>query len=315
MQETYDFEPVAFTSSPDDSDLHGAVLFCRVNSWLTGRRLVSLPYSDHCDPLAESDLIDEVCVSLEREVRERRLSYFELRPLRQLPIRDSLYQPAGRYCLHALDLKPGLDDLYRGFHPSSVQRKIQRALREGLDCREGRSDDLLDAFCRLLVMTRKRHGVPSQPRSWFQNLIRFLGEALQIRVAFARGEAVASILTIRHEDTLVYKYGCGDTRQNRLGGMQLLLWNAIQKAKQDDLKALDLGRSDASQVGLLKFKQRWGCEGKALTYLRYTNATSAMANDSKSTDDWRRKIARQIVTHVPDRMLRPVNRFFYKHGA
>jgi hypothetical protein len=30
------------------------LVFCRVRSWLTGRRSISLPFSDHCEPLVES---------------------------------------------------------------------------------------------------------------------------------------------------------------------------------------------------------------------------------------------------------------------
>jgi hypothetical protein len=315
LQATYDFEPVAFTSTPPESQLCDAVLFCRVNSWLTGRRLVSVPYSDHCEPLAEDESVNEICAKLEREVRERRLRYFELRPLRQLAVRDVDYWPGGNYYSHVLDLTPGLDALYRRFHPSSVQRKIRRALKEGLECREGPADDLLDSFCRLLALTRRRHGIPAQPKIWFQNLIRFFGDALKIRVAMANGEAVASILTIRHKDTLVYKYGCSDARRHQLGGMQLLLWNAIQEAKRDDFKALDLGRSDADQAGLLQFKERWGSERRPLTYLRYTNAASAKADGAEPKEDWRIKAARQLVALVPNQMLTPVSRFLYKHGA
>src|SRR5689334_19011211 len=51
LRRTYDYEPIALTTSPPDADLQNAVVFCRVNSWLTGRRLVSLPFSDHCNPL------------------------------------------------------------------------------------------------------------------------------------------------------------------------------------------------------------------------------------------------------------------------
>jgi hypothetical protein len=34
------------------TQLEEAVVFYRIESWLTGRGLVSLPFSDHCQPLA-----------------------------------------------------------------------------------------------------------------------------------------------------------------------------------------------------------------------------------------------------------------------
>ena len=43
--------------SPPDEPLENGFLFCRVESWLTGRRLVSLPFSDHCEPLCKGKKI------------------------------------------------------------------------------------------------------------------------------------------------------------------------------------------------------------------------------------------------------------------
>src|SRR2546423_1261329 len=54
LRRTYGYQPVVFTTSPANTDLTSAVVFCRVNSWLTGVRLVSLPFSDHCQPLIEN---------------------------------------------------------------------------------------------------------------------------------------------------------------------------------------------------------------------------------------------------------------------
>src|SRR5579862_5526560 len=42
---TYGYEPVAFTTSPPSGGLKNGIVFCRINSWLTGKRLVSLPFS------------------------------------------------------------------------------------------------------------------------------------------------------------------------------------------------------------------------------------------------------------------------------
>src|SRR5438105_4017019 len=51
LRRTYAYEPVVLTTSPPGKDLGNAMVFCRVRSWLTGTRLVSLPFSDHCEPL------------------------------------------------------------------------------------------------------------------------------------------------------------------------------------------------------------------------------------------------------------------------
>src|SRR5690349_16854880 len=51
LNRTYGYYPVALTTSPPDSELSNGLVYCHVSSWVTGRRLVSLPFSDHCDSL------------------------------------------------------------------------------------------------------------------------------------------------------------------------------------------------------------------------------------------------------------------------
>jgi lipid II:glycine glycyltransferase (peptidoglycan interpeptide bridge formation enzyme) len=108
-------------------------------------------------------------------------------------------------------------ELPHDFHGDSDQRKIRHAERENLQYEEGTSDDLLQEFYRLLVVTRRRQYLPPQPLSWFRGLIAAFGKDLKIRVASKDGVAVASILTLSHKKTMVYKYGCSDAAANKLG--------------------------------------------------------------------------------------------------
>src|ERR1035437_3847240 len=168
LKSTYQFQPVAFTTSPPGSELQNAVVFCRIGSWLTGRRMVSLPFSDHCQPLVRDEesfrsLLSSLQVSFERE----KWKYIEMRPLYWPPpaVQSDLpVSPGDRFHFHRLDLRPDLGSLFRGFHKSCIQRKIRRAERENLTYEEGRSTALLDRFYRLLVCTRRRHRLPPQPQ-------------------------------------------------------------------------------------------------------------------------------------------------------
>src|ERR1700683_2878907 len=82
LSQTYGYEPIAYTTSPAGQDLNNGIVFCRVESWLTGRRLVSLPFSDHCEPLVDATEEQNVLTAaLMRIVEDERWSYLELRPL------------------------------------------------------------------------------------------------------------------------------------------------------------------------------------------------------------------------------------------
>ena len=219
-----------------------AWFFAALRAGSPGGALISLPFSDHCEPLLNSVSDESVFLTaLEQALHREKLRYIEMRPVQPLAATTGVCRPTQSHAFHQLDLAAGSRHALPNCHKSSTQRKIRRAEREGLICETGRSEALLDAFWNLLLMTRRRHRVPPQPKRWFRNLIDCFGDALQIRVAYKDRQPVASILTLRHKDTLVYKYGCSDERFNNLGGTQLLFWRAIQEAKRDGLRVFDLG--------------------------------------------------------------------------
>ena len=135
IRRTYGYEPVVFTTSPPTGDLNNGLVFCRINSWLTGHRLVSLPFSDHCALLCDSsEDMNFLIRYLQTTLEHQKSKYLEIRPLNGNfgRIGNGIgFQPAATYFLHTLDLRPDLDDVFRSLHKDSVQRRIQRAQRAG----------------------------------------------------------------------------------------------------------------------------------------------------------------------------------------
>ena len=273
LQQTYGYSATGFTTSAPGQELESAIVFCRVESWLTGRRLVSLPFSDHCEPLVDRpEDLAAIVACLEEELRTKKWNYAEIRSLSESAIPSSLCLTRTQYSFHEIDLQPPLAAIFASFHKDSIQRKIRRAEREKLCYDEGTSDKLLDEFYQLLTTTRRRHHVPPQSKAWFKNLRACFKDDFKIRIARKDGKALATMLTLRHKDALVYKYGGSDVDHNNLGPMHLLYWMAIQDAKALGLRYFDLGRTDAGQSGLITFKNRWGAKQLPLTYSRHPSA-------------------------------------------
>jgi CelD/BcsL family acetyltransferase involved in cellulose biosynthesis len=314
LYRTYGYRPVVYTDAPPGCELASGVPFCHVDSWLTGRRLVSVPFSDHCDPLV-SDTADlaELCSRLIGGDGSKRPGYVEIRPVRALQNPAEPWESTSRYCLHILDLSPDLATLFRNCHKDSTQRKVRRAERERLTCEFGRSEALLSAFYSLLILTRRRHEIPPQPLAWFRNLIDCFGEALTIRVASKNGQPVAAILTLRHKETLVYKYGCSDERLSNLGGTHLLFWHTIEEAKAENILRFDLGRSDIANEGLITFKNRWGAVAQSLVYSRLSRSVRPPANSVTSMGNWARDFGKRILPHLPDTIFTTVGKALYRH--
>jgi hypothetical protein len=312
--QTYGYKAIAYTTSPIGEALSNGVPFCRVESWLTGRRLVSLPFSDHCEPLVDTqDDLEVFAAALEKETRRGQWRYIEVRPLQPFEIATSLCRKTVTYSFHHLDLRPDRDTIFRSLHKASIQRKIQRADREGLIYQEGSTELLLKSFYELFKMTRRRHKLPPQPREWFQNLMGCFGQGLKIRIALKDGRPVAGMLTLRYKDTLVYKYGCSDARFNNLGGIHLLLWKSIQEAKNSGLRLFDFGRTDAGQTGLVTFKNRWGATQSLLTYSRYATSENSTHVFDLPTSKWKSRAAKHLLAYLPPSAASIIGQVLYRH--
>jgi lipid II:glycine glycyltransferase (peptidoglycan interpeptide bridge formation enzyme) len=213
-----------------------------------------------------------IVAAIKRTVHDGKLKYAQIRA-----IHPDLAQAPGSgdprsFAFHTLDLTPPIDRLYRAFDRAAIQQPVRRAERQGICHESGRSEALLQQFYSLLVATRRRLGLPPQPMPWFDNLAACFGDRLTIHVASREGQPLAAILTLRHRNVLVYKYGVSDERFHRLGAMPLLLWKAILDAKDRDLSLFDLGRTDADNSGLATFKEHLGATRSTLTYVRWAEA-------------------------------------------
>jgi CelD/BcsL family acetyltransferase involved in cellulose biosynthesis len=300
---------MAFTTSPPAADLDNGIVFCGIQSWLTGSRLVSLPFSDHCDPLVEEDQFASIGSHLHTQCENADWQYIELRPSEGEFREASGYKVVERFALHLVDLRSEPGAIFRRLHKSSTQRKILRAQREGVVCSEGHSPKVLGAFYRLLELTRRRHGLPPQPYKWFENLAACVGGAMTVRVASYRGQPVAGMVTLRHQSTLTYKYGASDDTWHRVGAVHLLFWKAIEEARAAGCVKFDLGRTDLDDQGLMTFKERWGAARVPLRYWRFRPGGRA----STPTRDWVARYGARTASHVPARLRAAAGRALYRH--
>jgi hypothetical protein len=305
---TYAYEPLVFTSAPPGNALTDGIVLCRISSWITGNRLVSLPFADHCDLLLSDDSdLSEFTDEMRRECDRQCCKYLELRPLSDGRV-ESL-QVSRSYCFHELDLNASLETIYGGLHKDCVQRKIRRAEKEQLDYEVGRSEQLLEQFYRLLLLTRRRHRLPPQPRSWFHNLLKSMGDNAKIRLVRKQNTPLAAILTLQHRSSVIYKYGCSDERFHNLGGIPFLFWRLIEESKRSGIQSIDFGRSDLDNVGLIAFKDKFWTTKKIFSYYRYSPALQA----DTGIAEYSSKALKQLFSVLPDCMLSGAGRVLYRH--
>ena len=231
----------------------------------TRKRWVSLPFTDLCPPLAATpEDGHRLVAALDAARTASGASRWEARgPLPGgTPFEDAGYR-------HVLRLEPDADAVYARFHRSQVQRNIRKAEANDLTLRVGTGDaDLLDDFYALHLDTRRRLGVPIQPRRFF-NLLRErvlrsgIGWIVSVE---SEGRAIAAALFLAANGTVVYKYGASDADAWRLRPNHLLFWHAIRTACEAGYRVFDFGRSDADADGLRAFKASWGADEERLIY-------------------------------------------------
>jgi CelD/BcsL family acetyltransferase involved in cellulose biosynthesis len=309
LQRTYEYQPIVFTASAPGTTLDNGIVFCGVRSWLTGRRLVSLPFSDHCEPLVAREQFEAISAHV-KSIGDQ-WDYVEYRPLTDRFTTAGNTHPTDGFWFHQLDLRPNEGVLFAAFHRTAIQQPIHRAEREGLAYDERGGEEGLGDFYQLLLLTRQRHQLPPQPLAWFRNLAHEFGAAMKIRVARQGGRAIAAIVTLRHREVMVYKYAASDAKCHSLGGTQLLVWKTIQDAISTGCTTLDLGRSDADNDGLIAFKDRWGARRFRSAYLRHgEKAASHGAIRAHAMTG-----VRKVLDHVPQACRVAAGRFLYRHAG
>lgn len=312
LRRTYGYEPVVFALSQAGQPFQDAIPLCLVKTWLVRPRLVSLPFSDHTELLVSNqENLLQLLEFLEKGAAEGKWTSIELRPPCAMNsfANWSNYRDGQQFVLHNLDLQPSLENLFRNLDKDSTQRKIRKALREGLRYEEGRSDEQLRKFFRLFVITRRRKSLPPPPFDWFRNVVACLGERARIRIVTTRSGGLAgAVLTLHFKDTVLFKYGATDAQFHRLGTMPFLLWQAIEEAKNSGATLFDFGRSEISNTGLIRFKDHFGAGRSDLTHKVFPE-TSWEA----SAESWKMSLVKKVFARLPDDALILAGKLIYPH--
>jgi Acetyltransferase (GNAT) domain len=238
-----------------------------VCSPFTGRRGVCLPFSDACEPLVfDPEATGIVTDQLLGFARERGWKHVEIRGGVSLRLAA---RPAARFYGHTLDLRRDAKELITRF-ASSVRRAIRKAERCGVRAFVVRNRQAVSEFYQLHTQTRRRHGLPPQPESFFLNIHEHiikpgLGFIVLARYGY---RAVAAAIFFRFGKNALYKYGASDKRFQEFRANNLVMWHGIQVSARAGAEKLHFGRTDCENDGLRRFKLSWNAEEETLDYFR-----------------------------------------------
>jgi hypothetical protein len=241
-------------------------------SWLS-RRLCSLPFSDFCPPL-------------------------EAEPGAAAVLMSSLVESglAPRYELRGVAVNSPWEATYGFEHwqadceqyrtaqnkvlGTAFRREVKRGQSEGLRVQRGTDAEFFDRYYRLQIQTRRRLGMPSQPRRFFHLLAELFGsrDLGEVWLASKNGIDHAGVVLLSEPGTLHFKWQArGPVMAN--GANHLLHWHIIHHHSHN-YQRFDLGRAGRGNDGLSRWKRHLGARPIPLAYSYFPKAP-ALSNSEE----------------------------------
>lgn len=310
LQECYGYRPVLLASLGGDGQAVAALPLMQIDSRLTGRRLVSLPFSDFCPPLVTDG------VSL-RDLAEglqswrRQAGWPEICVHWPLPEAEGVC-PAEPVARHITHLDPDSERVFRGFARTQVQQRIRKAEREGVDVRMSQSWEDVRLFYGLHLETRRRLGTPIQPLRFFRLLwARLISQGLGfVLLAYHPPRLLAGAVFLHTNETLTYKYSASDPAFWKLRPNNLILWHAIRWGCEHGYRVFDWGKTELDNAGLREFKLGWGSEEWIAPYSFLADRPPKAARGGTS-----RRLLTVLIQRSPAWVCRGIGELLYRHFA
>jgi len=265
-----------------------------VRSWITGNRVVSLPFSQYGGLLISDPEALECIVEHLRIYLRHGFQYVQLRarePLEQNSVMRSSLRLSEYYsrCVIPLENR-NEDDVWNSMHKNSVRRAINRSSRAGVRVEFGLRLNGINQVRDLMLQTCKKHGVPPySPR-----LLKAIGDVLvpknlaKILLAKLDNKIIATLILFTMNREAIYAYNFSDPNYLKSDPNNALIWAAIKWSLKSGLREFDMGISSPQDNKLLSFKMRWGAiEDKLPEYFLATGNQKDIVSDRRASLKYR----------------------------
>jgi hypothetical protein len=272
LQDRYETGPRYYALENSQGEITALAPFFLVPSPLGGKRLVCLPCSEYCSPLADSPPdLENLMAGIEEEVRDRHIGYLEIRGLKSMvdPARLSLKEHP--YYLNQVTTLSGKPEGLRSRLSRDTRYHLNRGERSQVTVRTGRDENDLKQFHRLTSGMRRRINLLPWPYRFFQSIYRHIlqpGHGFLL-LAEHDGEVVSGGLFFSFKETVINKFNASDARYIHLRPNYLLMWKAIERAYEQSYRYFDFGVTNPENTGLIKFKSHWDSSQAVLPYYYY----------------------------------------------
>jgi hypothetical protein len=308
---TYGYEPI-YLGCMEGDRLAALMPMMLVQSWLTGRRLVSLPFSNVCGPIGDASGTAPLVEEALRVYKARGAKALEIRTQPAVKkVDDDRFTGVGYFITSIVKLYPDPDRVWKGFKDRNVRTEVRQALKKGVETRPGNSEEDLKLFYDLFAASRLRHGVPCQPYVFFRNLWRHMApKYLDLILATVEGRVVGGLITLGLGKTLSAAYIGSDFAHRSRRVHQLMFWKAMEMGCERGFEAFDFLRTPKSSESLRYFKTRWGAYEEDLTYIYHPEVAGTA---STVEDSAKYAIMTRVLKRSPLFVGKLLGRLLYRH--
>ena len=307
LHETYGHAPHYFCTVNDER-LSAVLPVMEVNSPLTGRRGVSLPFTDESLFLSDGSITaEEMFQEVINFGRKRKWKYLEYRGVKSL---SKTASPSLSFFGHVLPLSDREDRMFARLE-SRVRRGIRKAERSNIRVEISQTMESVRAFYSLHCKTRRRHGLPPQSFAFFRSIFQHvLSKDLGFVVLGSYQEKpIAAAVFFHLGDKAIYKFGASETAFKQFCGNNLIMWEAIKWYSTKGFALLHFGRGSIANEGLRQFKLSFGTEEYKIDYFKYDLRKEAFVTDRDKVFGWFNGVFRLM----PIPVSRIVGILLYRH--
>jgi len=308
LWESYGYKPHFFILK-SKRELSALLPFMEVNSRFTGRRGVSLPFSDYCDPIIREEIVARRL--LEHAIDFGKTSYWKYLDMHGGEILFQGKNPSGEYYGHLLDLKDEPDKMLKQFR-GSTRRSIKKAVKSGVEIHKSNSLQSMQDFHRLHCLTRKRHELPAQPFHFFKKIHEHIISKKSgfVIKASCCNKIVGAAVFFHFGKKALFKFGASDLKFQHLRMNNLIMWEAIKWYAKNGYESFCFGRTDMENLGLRQFKQGWGTKEYRIKYFKYDLNTDSLTRPNTDNMDL---MLHLVFSRMPIPISRILGAFLYKH--
>ncbi len=308
LTDSYAYRP-CYLTAPFTGARAAQLPLMEIDTWVTGRRGVSLPFTDECRPLTSSP--EQARALIERAIalgRERRWKTLEIHGGGELY--DEVKAFGTSFHGHVVDLRKSPETLLQSFE-GSIRRGIRTAEREQVKVQRSQSVEALRSYYGLHCLTRKRHGLPPQPWHFFYQIYQHIlaNNAGFVLLAKHQDRIIAGAVYFHFGKAAVYKYGASDFAFQSLRPNNLVMWEAIQWLNRSGFETLNLGRTSLQNEGLRRFKQGWGSTDYPMWYLKYDYRLARFTPVSDAAHGWHNTVFERL----PVSVLKAIGHLLYRY--